>query len=153
MFSFFKKKSLPLEKEKKDEIVYNFGNCQDVAKYFESETGITFDSKSSILKSKLSLFCKKNKISNFSILLKKIKSDKFLEQELINVLTTNVTYFNREFTQISSFVSTVLKDNKNSIKILCAPSSTGEEPYSLVIALLEVGFSRHIEVMGIDSQS
>jgi len=45
----------------------------------------------------------------------------------------------------------ICKKRNKDIKILCAPSSTGEEPYSIVIAMLEAGISANkIHITGID---
>ncbi|MBN1970273.1 MAG: protein-glutamate O-methyltransferase CheR [Candidatus Delongbacteria bacterium] len=61
--------------------------------------------------------------------------------ELINKISTNHTYFNREKAHFEYYVNYALPDvlNNNSstkmkdIRIWCAASSTGEEPYMLTI--------------------
>jgi chemotaxis protein methyltransferase CheR len=64
-------------------------------------------------------------------------------QELINLMTVNETYFFREEYQFECLVESVLneiiKDKKlgDVIKIWSIPSSTGEEPYSIALYLLE----------------
>jgi len=64
-------------------------------------------------------------------------------QELINVMTVNETYFFREEYQFECLVESVLNEvvkNKapeDVIRIWSIPSSTGEEPYSIAIYLLE----------------
>jgi chemotaxis protein methyltransferase CheR len=64
--------------------------------------------------------------------------------KLINDLTVNETYFFREFPQLRNFAEDVLpifvreKANRKKIKIWCAASSTGEEPYTLSIILQEM---------------
>nr|WP_221373878.1 protein-glutamate O-methyltransferase CheR [Actinoplanes polyasparticus] len=70
-----------------------------------------------------------------------------LLQELINQLTVNETYFLREDYQFDSMLRTVLPDvlamrggpNRivGPVKILSLPCSTGEEPYSIGLRLLE----------------
>ncbi len=152
MFDFFKKKELDIVKE---EIIEeeNFNNIQIISKYFHAETGITFDSQISILKNKVTSFCRKRKIYSFEKLLQDIQSNKNLKQELIDHLTTNETYFYREFKQIMELVSLV-KQSSSKVSILCAPSSTGEEPYSIAIALLEAGVdASHFSILGIDINS
>jgi len=67
-------------------------------------------------------------------------------QRLIDLLTTNETYFFREFEQLQAFAEYCLpeickKKEKNSnykLKIWSAGCSTGEEPYTLAIILLEM---------------
>ncbi|MDQ7073261.1 MAG: protein-glutamate O-methyltransferase CheR [Gammaproteobacteria bacterium] len=64
-------------------------------------------------------------------------------QELINAMTVNETYFFREEYQFECLVESVLNEiveNKqagDTIRIWSIPSSTGEEPYSIAIYLLE----------------
>jgi chemotaxis protein methyltransferase CheR len=121
-----------------------------IAEYFKSETGVTFDKQISILQNKVTTFCKQRNINSFGQLLKLIKHDMELKQALIDALTTNETFFYREFKQIQELVGLV-KDAGKEVTILCAPSATGEEPYGIAIALLEAGVpSKNFHIMGID---
>ncbi|MCD6172872.1 MAG: protein-glutamate O-methyltransferase CheR [Sulfurimonas sp.] len=152
MFSFLKKKEKVIENTK---IIYqeNYNDIEPISKYFHNETGITFDKQISILKSKVTSFCKQRYIYSFSKLLEDIKVNQTLKQELIDSLTTNETFFYREFKQIKELVELVKKTNRE-INILCAPSSTGEEPYSIAIALLESAISASsFNIVGIDINS
>lgn len=60
------------------------------------------------------------------------------EQEFINAFTTNKTDFFREGFQFLDLLDRVMPQycNKNGIHVLCAASSTGEEPYSIAATLL-----------------
>jgi chemotaxis protein methyltransferase CheR len=64
-------------------------------------------------------------------------------QHLTNVMTVNETYFLREDYQFQCLVDSILpvivqqKQNQEPIRIWCIPSSTGEEPYSVAMYLLE----------------
>lgn len=62
-------------------------------------------------------------------------------QQLVNLLTINETYFFREPAQIQCLVARLaprfLAEGSVPIRILCAGCSSGEEPYSLVMALME----------------
>ena len=80
-------------------------------------------------------------------------------QELINMLTVNETYFFRENHQFEVMVKHILpaidkqKEKSEHIRILSSPCSTGEEPYSIAIHLLEdntIVNKRDIEIVGID---
>ncbi len=88
--------------------------------------------------------------------------DGSLFQELINSVTVNETYFFRENYQFEALVYQVLKKVakhtpiERAIRILSAPVSTGEEPYSIAIHILEEGnivAQRDIEIVGIDIDS
>jgi chemotaxis protein methyltransferase CheR len=83
-------------------------------------------------------------------------------QELMNAMTVNETYFYREKEQFEVLVERILpelhaaKPKAAAIRILCAPCSTGEEPYSVILHLLEEARLielRDIEVVGIDIDS
>ena len=152
MFNFFKKKSIP-EENIIEEIKKDYNDAGPVARYFKKETGVIFDEQSSVLKNKLMTFCTHRDIYSFSKLLELIKEDSKIKQELIDALTTNETFFYREFGQIEKLVQLVKDDNKE-VKILCAPSATGEEPYSIAIALIEAGvLASKISIIGIDINS
>ena len=64
-------------------------------------------------------------------------------ETLINAMTVNETYFFREDYQLKCMVDTVLdkvakrKSNGHPIRIWSVPCSTGEEPYSIALFLLD----------------
>jgi len=64
-------------------------------------------------------------------------------QTLTNVMTVNETYFFREEYQFKCLVNSILpeitkgKKDKSPIRIWSMPSSSGEEPYSIAMYLLE----------------
>ena len=155
MFNFFwKKKNNNSEDENKPvEYKENFTNISPVVEYFKNETGVSFEKQISILQNKVINFCRRNKIYSYNQLLQVIQTDENIKQDLINTLTTNETFFYREFKQIQELVELVKKTD-GDIKILCAPSSTGEEPFSIAIALLEAGVSaQRFTITGVDINS
>jgi chemotaxis protein methyltransferase CheR len=64
-------------------------------------------------------------------------------QKLVNLMTVNETYFFREEYQFKCLVNSILptitktKKDRTPIRIWSVPSSSGEEPYSIAIYLLE----------------
>jgi chemotaxis protein methyltransferase CheR len=83
-------------------------------------------------------------------------------QALVNGMTVNETYFYREKEQFEVLVDRILpelhqtKPKGQPLRILSAPSSTGEEPYSMILHILEearIVEERDIEVVGIDIDS
>ena len=64
---------------------------------------------------------------------------------LINLITTNETYFFRDTEQMTSFADEILpavleekrKNNERTIRIWSAACSTGDEPYSIAILIRE----------------
>ncbi|MGE3261794.1 MAG: protein-glutamate O-methyltransferase CheR [Bacteriovoracia bacterium] len=59
-------------------------------------------------------------------------------QEFVNLLTTNKTEFFRECGHFE-FLAQVLAQRNSPVRIWCAASSTGEEPYTLAILLHHLG--------------
>lgn len=150
MFGLFRNCETKDKNEEVRKVVKDYSNPQPIADYFLKRTGICFDKQMTILKSKLSSFCTLRHINSFEECLSQIKSSAKLEQELIDYLTTNETFFYREFEQIRQLVADIVTQKKK-VNILCAPCATGEEPYSIVIALLESGFPAHqFDIIGMD---
>ena len=64
-------------------------------------------------------------------------------QQLTNLMTVNETYFLREDYQFHCLADSILPEivrhrtGSNPIRIWCIPSSSGEEPYSIAMFLLE----------------
>jgi len=80
-----------------------------------------------------------------------------LNQDVLNTVTINETYFFREKYQFDTLIEEVLphlhgiRPQQEPIRILCAPSSTGEEPYSIALTLLDEGRlleARDFELVG-----
>ncbi len=83
-------------------------------------------------------------------------------QELMNAITVNETYFFREKDQFEVLVNRILPElheklsPSKPLRILSSPCSTGEEPYSMILHIVEEGNvveKRDIEVVGIDIDS
>jgi chemotaxis protein methyltransferase CheR len=113
--------------------------------FFYARTGIHFDEKKRYFVDKrLMERMEATGSSNFSEYFAKLRLDEADElQVLVNLMTTNETYFFREEYQFKSLVSHILpeivskKKKGDLIRIWSIPSSSGEEPYSLAIYLLE----------------
>jgi chemotaxis protein methyltransferase CheR len=128
----------------------DFSDVSAIAAYFQEMTGITFLKQATILQSKLTTFCRLRHIMSFQILLSRVRQEEGLRQELIDYLTTNESFFNREVRQIEELVRLV-RTNEGHIDILCAPCAKGEECYSIAIALLEAGIDAgRFRIIGID---
>jgi len=153
MFGIFRQKSEPENRKVKEKIKYDYENVDIFVSYFKEVTGISFDSQRSILKSKLTSFCRNHSIRSFDDCRHQVDTDAELRQLLINYLTTNESFFYREFTQITNLVADI-KASTNVCDILCLPCSTGEEPYSIAMALLESGVSpSKFNILGVDISS
>ena len=121
---------------------------------FYTLTGIVFDNKRPIIEAKIARFFKERGYADLQEYYRVFQSDPGERQELVNLLTTSETYFYREIAQIEVLIDLLRSQNRSSVKILCAPCASGEEPYSILIALAEAGFPvSQIEIHGIDINS
>jgi len=73
---------------------------------------------------------------------------------LINAISTNVTHFFREsrhFDVLAEWVRAWERERRTSLRLWCAASSTGEEPYSIAMTVLEnVTRSIHVDIVASD---
>lgn len=69
--------------------------------------------------------------------------------KLARFLTTNHTFFFREAQHLDILASLLKKNPGKHFRIWCAANSTGEEPYSILISLLENGIG-DFEILGSD---
>lgn len=86
-----------------------------------------------------------------------LKDNQPLEWEQAwETLSVQETYFWREMSQIDALVELIIpawfKTRSAPFRIWCAACATGEEPYSIAIALAEAGLSGHpIEIVASDA--
>jgi len=114
--------------------------------YFYRKTGIMFDESKRYFVDKRLIerieATGHNSFKNYFMSLRFEASQAEL-QKLINLMTINETYFFREDYHFSCMVNFMLpeicesKRNNKLIRIWSIPSSSGEEPYSIAIYLLE----------------
>lgn len=117
--------------------------------FFYRKTGIYFDdSKRYFVDRRLIQRIKAVEAENFRAYFVMLRFEASGEemQHLINIMTVNETYFFREEYQFKCLVQSLLPEiiarkkqsnASNSIRIWSIPCSSGEEPYSLAIYLLE----------------
>jgi chemotaxis protein methyltransferase CheR len=114
--------------------------------FFYRQTGISFgDNKQYFVDKRLIERIQKTGAENFSRYFSTLKrSDSTAEfEQLINLLTVNETYFFREDHQFDCMARHILpeiiarKRKGERLRIWSMPCSTGEEPYSIAIFLLE----------------
>lgn len=154
MFGFFKKRPANEEGGTKPVVkMQEFTDVRPLIEFFKKETGIDFDKKQDVVKNKFAGFCRNMNIDNFGECLLCVQNNADVRQDLINYLTVNETYFYREMAQIE-VLARLLKERREKVSILCAPSSTGAEPYTIAIVLLESGVPpERFHITGIDINS
>lgn len=81
----------------------------------------------------------KHKINGYEEFLKVLKTDQKIFEDFVNYLTINVSEFYRNVDQWKlmdqEYIPELIKKFGNNLKIWSAACSTGDEPYSLVMAL------------------
>lgn len=143
----------------------NYKDFIKVRDFLYRKTGIYIDDKKqdSFIK-KLAPYLEENGYENFRSFFHNLRfgNNQSFIQDVINLITVNETYFYREKHQFESLIDIVLpkmhqkKPEGDTIRILCAPSSSGEEPYTIALNLLDEGTilsQRDIELVGIDIDS
>lgn len=112
-------------------------------------TGIDLDCyKEKQMKRRIDTLIAKHKIEGYDKYVQGLKADKALFEEFVNYITINVSEFYRNPEQWQLMDQTVIpelvKRFGRNLKIWSAACSTGDEPYSLVMAL-----SRHLPLNNI----
>lgn len=121
--------------------------------FIKKEIGVDLNAKKVLVDTRLENFIAKseyNSISEFLNLALANAGSKEAEQ-LINCLTTNHTFFWREEKHFEYLRDKVMPEMKkkyeraHDIRIWCAASSTGEEPYTLAMVMMDFfGYDHHL---------
>ena len=115
------------------------------------------DGKQSLVVARLSGIVRRHGFRRFREYIDYLRSDKSgdAQSELINALTTNHTHFYREpahLTFLQQLLNGAWRQHRR-LRVWSAACSTGEEPYSIVISLLEAtggALDREIRVVATD---
>lgn len=135
--------------------MYTNEDFEKVRSLLNRLTGINLaDSKDAMVYSRLVRRVRALRLSSIGEYIEFVSSHSQEEQNFINALTTNLTSFFREahhFDVLKSY----LKENSGVKRIWCAASSTGEEPYSIAISVVEAlgRFDPNIEIIASDIDS
>lgn len=114
-----------------------------IAVHMKQQYGIDLGEKKVIMNGRLENHIKAGGWSSFHAFMNDLESDRTgkLEKELVNLLTTNHTYFMREFEHFEFFKRVVLpwlkkkEERTRDLRIWCGAASTGEEPYMIAMVL------------------
>lgn len=110
-------------------------------------------SKKDMVYSRLARRLRANKLDTFSAYLEMIESDDTLEREaFVNALTTNVTAFFREQHHFKTLAEHIAKIKRRPINIWCNAASTGQEPYSIAITMMDLfnSFNPPVHIIATD---
>lgn len=116
-----------------------------IVTFMKQRYGIELSQKKVIVNGRLENHLKHNGYPNFHAFMDDVERDTTGSKEkiLVNYLTTNHTYFMREFEHFDYFKSVVLpylrkkEAGRKDLRIWCGAASTGEEPYMIAMVLAE----------------
>ena len=115
--------------------------------YLKKSSGLILDqSKQYLVESRVLPIVKREKLGGLADLVMILErgQNQALAKEVIEAMTINETYFFRDRTPFDKFRDVVLpklisaRQSERSIRVWCAASSTGQEPYSLAMILDEL---------------
>ena len=114
---------------------------QRISVFLKSRYGIDMTGKKVIMNGRLENYVRMRGFSDYEEYMDALERDFTgeMEKTLVNLLTTNHTYFMREFEHFDYLKKEVLpwlkeKETVNKdLCIWCAASSTGEEPYTIAM--------------------
>ncbi len=105
------------------------------------------EQKRSLLVGRLQKLMRNRNLATFTDYYEYLKTDKTEGAlgELVDLISTNHTYFNREkehfeyFSQVAlpAVITSLKQQNRKDLRIWCAGCSTGEEPYTLLMLMME----------------
>ena len=110
--------------------------------YIKTNYGVNLTQKRVLLEGRLTAYLEENGYKDYTSYIKALEADKTAKEItiLLNKVTTNHTYFMRESEHFDFFAKKVLpwleqEVRDRDLRIWCAASSTGEEPYTLAMIL------------------
>lgn len=133
------------ESQEMREFHYTRADFERVRRLLYQRAGISLsDSKEQMVYSRLTRRLRHLGLSGFGAYFDCLQGDDEEWQQFVNALTTNLTAFFREshhFEQLATYLRQHATARRK-LRIWCAASSTGEEPYSLAITCMEALGSR-----------
>jgi len=116
-----------------------------ISSFMKDRYGIDLSQKKVIVNGRLQNYIHHGGWSSFNEFMNAVLNDKTGQQEkmLVNFLTTNHTYFMREFEHFDFFKHNVLpwlrakESRTKDLRIWCGASSSGEEPYMIAMVLAD----------------
>lgn len=126
------------------------GNMTDeefkrIMRHMKSAYGIDMTEKKEIIGGRMENYLRRGGWKSYSDYMDDVENDQSgkLEKELVNLLTTNHTFFMREFEHFDFLRTEVLpwlkqkEQGRKDLGIWCGAASSGEEPYMLAMLLVD----------------
>ena len=140
------------------EFEYSEADFAKIRKVIYSKAGINLsDSKKQLVYSRLARRLRALKLPDFNSYLNYLNANEQEHEEFVNALTTNLTAFFREphhFDILANYAVKIKSQNRK-MRVWCSASSTGEEPYSIAMTLVEAfeTYEPPVEIIASDIDS
>lgn len=116
-----------------------------ISRFLKGKYGIDMTQKREIMVGRLDNTLRRYGYESYSAYMNAVETDITgrMEKELVNLLSTNHTYFMREFEHFEFMKQQVLpwlsrlESQSKDLSIWCGASSSGEEPYTIAMLLLD----------------
>jgi len=116
-----------------------------IARFLKARYGIDMSRKKEIISGRLENYIRANGWETYTDYMNAVERDETgsMEKKLVNLLSTNHTYFMREPEHFSYLRQVVLPwirkkaGPTRDVRIWCAASSTGEEPYTIAMVIAD----------------
>lgn len=114
-----------------------------IYRFIKGRYGIDMERKKEIMQGRLENYLRIHGFQDYSEYMNAVETDFTgkMERELVNILTTNHTFFMREFEHFDYLRQVVLpelkkkEEHKKDLCIWCGAASTGQEPYMLAMLM------------------
>ncbi len=118
---------------------------QRIVAYMKKNYGIDLSQKRVLVGGRLSNYLARNGFASYDEYMTKVEKEPNSPEatDIVNVLTTNHTYFMRESAHFEYLSKVVLPWAKQraardrDLRVWCGASSTGEEPYTLAMVIMD----------------
>lgn len=126
---------------------------QRIVQYARTYYGIELERKRVIVEGRMKNYLISNGYRSYEEYMDVVERDRSGEAatSLVNMLTTNHTFFMREFEHFTFLQRVVLpqlkarEQNRKDLRIWCAAASSGEEPYTIAMVLMDFFGLEHSE--------
>jgi chemotaxis protein methyltransferase CheR len=135
------KSANPVKNTLAREFAFSDGEFSRISKLVYGHAGINLPlSKKDMVYSRLAKRLRANKINTFSDYLQILESNNATEWEaFINAITTNVTSFYREEHHFEILANHIKNSpHRQPLQIWCNAASTGEEPYTIAMTMMDL---------------
>ncbi len=154
MLSLFQRKKVPTPTEATPlkEASFHDAAAKSILQKIQQEFGLDYSKQEYITMRKIERFARHHEMFSFETLLAVLQESATMKEKLVNMLTVGETYFYREIGHVK-ILCHLMKERRIKT-ILCAPSSSGEEAYSILLYLKE-HYSDDVDIrlVGIDVNS